>query len=76
MNLLRVNFEYLKVFHMTARCGSVTKAARSLFITQPAVSSTIAKLEERIGCRLFARAGRSIALTEAGRVMLRRVLQR
>ena len=42
-----------KYVNMVAQCGSVTKAARKLFISQPALSSYINKLEEELGVKLF-----------------------
>lgn len=57
----------LSVFICAAECGSVTRAAKLLYITQPAVSNAIAKLEEELGVRLFSRDRRSgLLLTDAG----------
>ena len=61
----------LKVFISVAKLQSFTKAARELFITQPAVSKHIHELEERYQCRLFDRAGSQIQLTRAGELLLR-----
>jgi DNA-binding transcriptional LysR family regulator len=45
------------------------RAAELCFITQPALSQQIARLEESVGVRLFARDGRSVSLTPAGEVL-------
>lgn len=51
--------------------GTFTAAAHSLGYTQPAVSQMVRRLEERTGTVLVERAGRSVRLTEAGRVLAR-----
>lgn len=61
----------LKVFVTVAEAGSVRAAAERLVVTQPAVSASLAALEREMGAALFARAGRGIELTEAGRTMAR-----
>src|SRR5215469_5689683 len=66
----------LKVFRTVAELMSFRKAAESLHLSQPAVSQQIHALEEEAGVRLFDRAGgeghgTQIALTEAGRILLR-----
>jgi LysR family transcriptional regulator, transcriptional activator of nhaA len=63
-----LNYKHLLYFWTVAREGSITRAAEVLHVTQPAVSAQLAKFEDRIGEKLFARSGRSLALTEAGRV--------
>ncbi|WP_203232148.1 cidABC operon transcriptional activator CidR [Paenibacillus pinistramenti] len=55
-----------------ARLRSFTKAAEALFITQPTISKTIRQMEEELGIVLFAREGRSITLTDAGRIIVDR----
>jgi len=57
---------------MLARCGSFTKAASKLFITQPALSNYINKLEEELGVRLFDRSSNPLVLTYAGKQYLKR----
>jgi DNA-binding transcriptional LysR family regulator len=47
--------------------GSFVRAGQALGLTQSGVSRAIAKLEERVGVRLFQRNSRAVALTEEGR---------
>jgi DNA-binding transcriptional LysR family regulator len=60
----------LVVFRAVAEELSFRKAAEQLYLTQPAVSLQIKALEEELGVQLFDRAGHSITLTPAGRVLL------
>jgi DNA-binding transcriptional LysR family regulator len=60
----------LQVFHAVAKQLSFTKAAEVLFMTQPAVTFQIKSLEEHFNTRLFDRGHGSIALTQAGEVVL------
>jgi LysR family transcriptional regulator, hydrogen peroxide-inducible genes activator len=52
------------------RVGSFSRAALECFVTQPALSMQIHKLEDELGARLFDRSARPIALTEAGELLL------
>ena len=61
----------LLVFREVGRAGSLAGAARALGWTQPAVSQHVRRLEADTGVPLVVRAGRGVALTEAGRVLLR-----
>jgi DNA-binding transcriptional LysR family regulator len=60
----------LQVFHAVAKQMSFTKAAETLFMTQPAVTFQIKQLEEHFNTRLFERGHGRIALTPAGEVVL------
>ncbi len=60
----------LQVFHAVAKQMSFTKAAETLFMTQPAVTFQIKQLEEHLNARLFERGHGKIALTPAGDVVL------
>lgn len=62
-----MNLHALRLFHIVAEKGNVTRAAEELNISQPAVSAQIKKLEQEIGLLLLAPKGRGILLTEAGR---------
>jgi DNA-binding transcriptional LysR family regulator len=55
--------EYVEV---VARTLNFTRAAEELHVAQPALSRSIAKLEQELGCRLFERTSRSVKLTDAG----------
>lgn len=56
----------LKVFMAVAEEGSFTRAAKSLGVTQPAVSQNIAELEKQTGAELFSRSPGAVTLTAAG----------
>lgn len=66
-----LNFKHLEYFWAVAREGSVTRAAETLFVSQPAVSSQIRKLERQLGERLFRQEGRTLALTDMGQLVYR-----
>mgnify|MGYP005812459743 CR=1 FL=1 len=65
-----MTLEQLRIFVAVAEREHVTQAARALNLAQSAASHAIAALEERHRTKLFARSGRRIELTEAGRVFL------
>jgi len=58
----------LQVFHAVAKHLSFTKAAETLFMTQPAVTFQVKQLEEQLSTRLFDRAQGRISLTPAGQL--------
>ncbi|MGG1520009.1 LysR family transcriptional regulator [Paenibacillus oryzisoli] len=64
-----VNFELYKVFYLTAKSGSISKAAKELYITQPSVSHSIKVLEEQLGMILFSRTSKGVELTKEGSVL-------
>jgi len=68
-----VDFKQLGAFQAVAEKGSFSEAAKSLFISQPAVSSRIQNLEDELNEKLFERNNRQIQLTMAGRVFARYV---
>jgi LysR family transcriptional regulator, transcriptional activator of nhaA len=69
MNLSQLNFRHLFYFWHVARQGHLTRAARELHVSQSALSAQIRQLEERLGEALFERKGRSLVLTETGRLV-------
>jgi DNA-binding transcriptional LysR family regulator len=67
-----MELQQLRGFYEVAREGSFTKAAASLFLTQPAVSQQVKALEEELGQALIVRGRRGVALTAAGHVLYAR----
>ena len=61
-----VNLELYRVFYTVAKCGSLTKAAEELYISQPAVSQAIKQLETQLGGKLFNRTHKGMELSDAG----------
>lgn len=62
----------LRSFLAVAREGNVTRAARQLHITQPALSRQLADLEREVGCELLVREPRGVTLTEQGMLLRKR----
>ncbi|MBQ9728294.1 MAG: LysR family transcriptional regulator [Clostridia bacterium] len=61
-----VNLDLYRVFYTVAKCGSLTKAAEELYISQPAVSQSIKQLENQLGISLFNRTHRGMELSAQG----------
>jgi len=59
----------IELFCFAAELGSFTAAATAASVTPAAVSRSIARLEERLGVRLFVRTTRQIRLTDGGRTI-------
>lgn len=66
----QVTFHQLKVFEVTARRGSFTRAAEELFLTQPTVSIQMKQLAKAVGMPLFEQVGKRLFLTDAGQNLL------
>lgn len=67
-----LDLNLLRVFVVVADTGSVTEAARRLYVTQPAVSAALRRLNDALGAPLFVRAGRKLALSARGRALFER----
>ena len=65
-----LNYHHLRYFRAIAREGSLTGAARRLNVAPSALSIQLRTLEDALGHALFARTGRTLTLTEAGRIAL------
>jgi len=61
-----VDLNLYKIFYTVAKCQSLTKAAEELYLSQPAVSQAIKRLESQLGGKLFNRVSRGMELTETG----------
>ena len=62
-----------RIFYEVARCGNISRAAKELYISQPAISKAISKLEESLDTRLFLRNSRGVQLTKEGEVLFQHV---
>src|SRR6266536_2009561 len=60
----------IEAFVEVVKLGTVLRAAESLFITQPALTARLHGLERELNQQLFARSGRGLRLTDAGRAFL------
>lgn len=65
-----MNFNQLQYFCEISKCGSFTKAAETLHVTQPSLSKAVSSLEEELGCQLFIRKKGGLVLTDSGKVFL------
>jgi len=66
-----MNLKYLQTFVTICECGTVSRAAAQLRITQPALSRRIKALQKELGLRLFDNLGRRLFLTSEGEEFLR-----
>lgn len=72
---MNINFELYKIFYEVANAGNITKAAKKLMISQPAVTKQIKTLEEELGGQLFIRTKRGVILTENGQKIYKHIKQ-
>lgn len=66
---MNVNLDLYRIFYVVAKNGSISSAADILFISQPAISFQIKKLEEQLGVSLFIRTKHGVLLTDEGKVL-------
>jgi LysR family transcriptional regulator for metE and metH len=66
-----ISLRNLKLVNIIVKEGSVTKASEKLFLSQPALSHQLKKLEEEIGLKVFNRLNKKLILTEAGQILYR-----
>lgn len=67
------NLSLYKIFLTTAECGNISAAARKLYISQPAVSKAISRLESNLNISLFARMPKGVVLTQEGCILYDKV---
>lgn len=60
----------LKYISTVAKCGSFSKAAQTLYVSQPGISKMVCALEEELGITIFVRSAAGITLTAEGRELL------
>lgn len=64
---MNVNYELYKVFFVVASCETITEASKKLYISQPAITKSIKKLEEQLHTTLFVRSVKGTTLTSEGK---------
>lgn len=72
---MHINLELYRIFYITAKLGSISKAAKELFTSQPAVSQSIKLLEGKLGGELFYRNPKGVSLTLEGEVLFKYIEQ-
>ncbi len=70
---MSANFDYYKIFYCVAKCGSISSAAKQLYLSQPTVSYSIANLEKELGCTLFVRTKKGVILTPEAQMLYKHV---
>ncbi len=65
-----LNYKHLRYFWMVAKTGSIAKAAEQLYLTPQSISGQLTEFSRLLGVELFRRAGRNLALTDAGKRVL------
>ena len=70
-----IHLELYRTFYVTARAGSISKAAKELFTSQPAVSQAIKSLEGKLGGQLFHRTPKGVILTSDGAFLFQYIEQ-
>ncbi|MDY4821971.1 MAG: LysR family transcriptional regulator, partial [Lachnospiraceae bacterium] len=71
--MIKENLNLYHIFYETAICGNISMAARKLYISQPAISKAISKLENSLGVSLFVRSSRGVKLTPDGEILLKQL---
>lgn len=66
---MNIDLNLYKTFYTVAKYNSFTKAAQELFISQPAVTQSIKKLEDQLNIELFKRTSNGVVLTKAGEIV-------
>ena len=69
--VMALEFIQLKYFQAVAKTGKIVAAAKSMFVTPPAISSAISQLERELGTPLFSRVGNRLVLNQQGQILLR-----
>ena len=67
----RLNYKHLRYFWTVAKAGGIARACERLHLTPQTISGQLSAFEDALGHKLFARVGRRLELTEAGRMVLR-----
>lgn len=70
---MQENLSLYHIFYTVSKTGNISQAAKELYISQPAISRSIQKLEENLGTLLFKRNSRGVTLTPEGKILFEKV---
>lgn len=70
---MQENLSLYHIFYTVGRTGNISQAAKELFISQPAISKSLRKLEENLGTVLFTRSSRGVTFTPDGETLFEKV---
>ncbi|HIU03099.1 MAG TPA: LysR family transcriptional regulator [Candidatus Onthocola gallistercoris] len=62
-----------RIFYVVANTGNISQAAKQLYISQPAISKSISRLEESLDVKLFTRSSRGVFLTAEGKILFQHI---
>ncbi len=63
------NLSLYHIFNIVAETGNISHAAKELYISQPAISKAVTRLEQNLETKLFTRSSRGVSLTDAGKLL-------
>ena len=66
---MQENLSLYHIFYTVSRTGNISTAAKELYISQPAISRAIKKLESNLDPTLFKRSSRGVTLTPDGQIL-------
>lgn len=70
---METNLNLYHIFYTAAKCGNISAAAKQLFISQPAISKSISRLEQNLDTVLFIRSSRGVTLTPEGEMLYKQI---
>ena len=70
---MQENLSLYHIFYTVSRTGNISTAAKELYISQPAISRAIKKLESNLDTTLFKRSSRGVTLTPDGQILYEKV---
>ena len=73
---MQENLSLYHIFYTVSRTGNISSAAKELYISQPAISRAIKKLENNLDTTLFKRSSRGVTLTPDGQILYEKKKQR
>ncbi|MGP1612497.1 MAG: LysR family transcriptional regulator [Catonella sp.] len=68
-NSMDQNLSLYHIFNTVAEAGNISHAAKELYISQPAISKAVTRLEQNLETKLFVRSSRGVTLTDSGRML-------